>query len=61
VVSLCASSSGCERNWCTFGFVSFFLICFLFLPNISASSYSFLLHCFSYFVDSHKEKDPVAA
>jgi hypothetical protein len=29
IVGLCASSSGCERNWSTFDFVSNFSVCVL--------------------------------
>ncbi len=55
VVSLCASSSGCERNWSTFEFVSQFLVslclvsrCVAYMLGIDA------------FVDAYKEKKPVA-
>jgi len=42
VVSLCASSSGCERNWSTFEFVSFSpsVISLLFLPIFQQAFYS---------------------
>ena len=71
IVSLCASSSGCERNWSTFEFVSQFVasLCLFsstqfvaFMCLLISASYLFILFALlaiCAFVDPYKEKEPV--
>ena len=55
VVSLCASSSGCERNWSTFEFVSnYVFISASLITDLQQVVYSLYL----LFVDPYKEKEP---
>lgn len=59
VVSLCASSSGCERNWSTFEFVSQFVASLCLLISASYLFILFALLAICAFVDAYKEKEPV--
>lgn len=58
VVSLCASSSGCERNWSTFEFVSQF-VASMCLFSASYLFILFTLFIICAFVAPYKEKEPV--
>ena len=67
IVSLCASSSGYERNWSTFEFVSI-AICHLILftyflcySQFQPDNYSLFAVFPFFFVDLYKEKEQVAA
>ena len=57
IVSLCASSSGCERNWSTFEFVSQLVKQYLCLFNDDFSKLFTYFICCLYFVDPYEEKE----
>ena len=59
IVSLCASSSGCERNWSTFEFVSQLVKQYLCLFNDDFSKLFTYFTCCIYFVDPYEEKEQV--
>ena len=59
IVSLCASSSGCERNWSTFEFVSQLVKQYLCLFNDDFSKLFTYFTCCFYFVDPYKEKEQI--
>jgi hypothetical protein len=57
IVSLCASSSGCERNWSTFNFVSILVTNKFLFRCIQSDFFLFSFPSDFLFVDAYKEKE----